>query len=153
MKITFYKTASETNRLTKALTLPVEFNGTLKDETDLLNPEITFEADVNLTGYNFAYIEEFGRYYFINGFTSVRNNLWRVSLHVDVLMTYRDGILQNDVIIDKQQGTNFSSEFYNDGSFAHREDVFIETHEYPYGFNDDGEFILLTAGAISGGNA
>lgn len=150
MKITFYKTASETNRLDKALTLPVTFNGTLKDETDLLNPEITFEANSDLTGYNYAYIEEFKRYYFVNGFTSVRNNLWRVSLHVDVLMTYRGGIRETNIIIDKQEGRDFTSELFNDGSYRAREDNFVEVHNFTNGFNDNGEFILLTAGAIGG---
>ena len=151
MNITLYTTTSENNRVDKQLRNPISMTGKLKEESNVIDPVILFEVG-NISGYNYCYIEDFGRYYFITEITSVRNGLWKVSLHVDVLFTYRTQIKKLSAVIDKQEGTNYTSDLYNDGSFRIREDNFIEVKEYSNGFNDAGEFILLTAGAISGGN-
>lgn len=151
MHITLYKTKSENNRVNKAIREPLALEGTLKEECDVLNPVITFELD-DPTVYNYVYIEEFHRYYFIVNIDNIRNNIWRLSLKCDVLFTYRSGIKKLSAVIDKQEGTGYTTEYYNDGSFKVREDNFIEVHNYDNGFNDEGEFILLTAGAISGGS-
>ena len=88
-------------------------------------------------------------YNFIKDIRSVRNRIWQLELQVDPLYTYREQILKMSAVIDKQQGTSFSTELYNDGSFRTREDNFIETWDFDNGFNDTGTFILMTAGAIS----
>ena len=151
MHITLYKTKSENNRVNKAIREPLPLEGTLKEECDVLNPVITFEL-TDPTVYNYVYIEEFHRYYFIDNIENIRNNLWKLSLKCDVLFTYRSGIKNLSAVIEKQEGTGYTTEYYNDGSFKVREDNFIEVYNYDNGFNDDGEFILLTAGAISGGS-
>ena len=52
-------------------------------------------------------------------------------------------------IIDKQQYSSNYSRFLDDGSYINEVRTFIEIANFQNGFNDDGEFILLTAGAIS----
>lgn len=68
-----------------------KFDCVLKDETSIINPEILIST-ASLTSYNYAYISDFGRYYFIRDIVSVRNNLWRLSLECDVLATYKSQI-------------------------------------------------------------
>lgn len=68
-----------------------KFDCNLKDETSIINPEILISAS-SLSSYNYAYISDFGRYYFIRDIVSVRNNLWRLSLECDVLATYKSQI-------------------------------------------------------------
>lgn len=151
MNITLYKTKSENNRVNKAIREPLNLTGNIKDECDVLNPVITFELS-DPTVYNYVYIEEFHRYYFIVDTVNVRNNIWNLSLKCDVLFTYRNEIKKLSAVIEKQEGSKYTTEYYNDGSFKVREDNFIEVYNFDNGFNDNGEFILLTAGAISGGN-
>lgn len=67
------------------------FDCNLKDETSIINPEILISGS-SFTSYNYAYISDFGRYYFIRDIVSVRNNLWRLSLECDVLATYKSQI-------------------------------------------------------------
>ena len=148
MKINLYKTTSENEKIDKQLKNKITLTGSLKNETDVINPTIIFEIE-NPTDYNYVYIEDFGRYYYITDFKSIRTGIWEVRMHVDVLFTYRSKIKALSAIIDKQQGSALTTELYNDGSFKVREDNFIEIVNYPSGFNDVGEFILLTAGAIS----
>lgn len=100
MEIILYKTASEPNRLSKVLTSPKTLNGTLRAESSIINPNIVMEID-DIVGYNYMYIPEFERYYFITDIISIRNRLFKVNGHVDVLMTYATSIRNNRAIIDR----------------------------------------------------
>ncbi|MEE3499293.1 MAG: hypothetical protein VZS12_09215 [Ruminococcus bromii] len=145
MVIDLYINSSENNRVNKVLSGKFEMSGTLRGETNVVNPEILIEH-TNPTGYNYAYIPEFNRYYFINEFTAVRNGLWRVRLAVDVLETYKTQIKQMPAIIDKQQNKGNSNLYLNDGSYVIDSRSYNTILNFSGGFNDGGEFILITAG-------
>ena len=68
---------------------------------------ITIESSI-VPNFNYAYIEDFNRYYFIEDIVSLRNNLWELTMSIDVLMTYRLGILNLRGFIDRSQS------LYND---------------------------------------
>ena len=146
MKIEFYKNSSEKNKIGKFLSSVLTLNGNLRDECSITSPSILVEA-TSLVDYNYCYIPEFKRYYFISDITSVRNNLWRVSLKCDVLESFKSDILNLSCIVDKQQNQSYSNNI-DDGSYVNRADSFVEIANYQNGFNSDGEFILITAGAI-----
>lgn len=145
MVIDLYINSSENNRVSKVLSNKFEMSGTLRGETNVVNPEILIEH-ANPTGYNYAYIPEFNRYYFINEFTAVRNGLWRVRLAVDVLETYKAQIKQMPAIIDKQQNKGNSNLYLNDGSYVIDSRSYNTILNFSGGFNNAGEFILITAG-------
>ena len=146
MNITFYKNSSEKEKIGKSLSSGLTLSGNLRDECSITSPSILVEA-TSLVDYNYCYISEFKRYYFISDITSVRNNLWRVSLKCDVLESFKSDILNSSCIVNKQQNQSYSNNI-DDGSYINRVDNFIEIANYQDGFNADGEFILLTAGAI-----
>ena len=146
MNLTLYKNLSEKNKIGKVLHNELSLNGNLREESSIINPTILVEHS-NLSVYNYAYIPEFKRYYFVSEMSSVRNGLWRVSLSVDVLESYKTDILNLSCIVDKQQNQSYNN-YIDDGSYVNRADSFIEIANYQNGFNADGEFILLTAGAI-----
>ena len=146
MNITFYKNSSEKEKIGKSLSSGLTLSGNLRDECSITSPSILVEA-TSLVEYNYCYIPEFKRYYFISDITSVRNNLWRVSLKCDVLESFKSDILNSSCIVNKQQNQSYSNNI-DDGSYINRVDSFIEIANYQDGFNADGEFILLTAGAI-----
>lgn len=68
------------------------FNVRLKENCSIISPSLLFEADNNVVKYNYAYIPDFNRYYFISSWTTEGNKLWRADLTVDVLATYRNEI-------------------------------------------------------------
>ena len=146
MQINFYKNSSEKNKIGKFLSSVLTLNGNLRDECSITSPSILVEA-TSLVDYNYCYIPEFKRYYFISDITSVRNNLWRVSLKCDVLESFKSDILNLSCIVDKQQNQSYSNNI-DDGSYINRADSFVEIANYQNGFNSSGEFILITAGAI-----
>ena len=149
MNITFYKNSSEKEKIGKSLSSGLTLSGNLHDECSITSPSILVEA-TSLVDYNYCYIPEFKRYYFISDITSVRNNLWRVSLKCDVLESFKSDILNSSCIINKQSNTGKSNSLFDDGSYVNEVDTFNEIAEFSSGFNESGEFILLTAGAIEG---
>ena len=104
MKIYLYNMIDELNVINKTLSSQLELDCTLRDSCNILDPSI-FIRKTNADGgsaipsYNYAYIPEFNRYYFITDITSVNNQLWRIDMHVDVLMSYKDIILQQEVYV------------------------------------------------------
>lgn len=104
MKVILYNNNAERSKVNKTLLLtnPIEYNGTLREECSITNPIIEFQH-VGVITSNYAYIEEFNRYYFIDEVVSVRNNLWRVSMVVDVLMSFKDDINNVQGIVSRQE--------------------------------------------------
>ena len=48
------------------------------------------------------HVPSFSRYYFVNQITFVRNGLYEISCHVDVLESYKDAILNLNCRISRQ---------------------------------------------------
>lgn len=102
----------EENRLDKTnfFTNQTTLSGTLREACDVLNPVIYCEIS-NPNIYNYCSIELFGnRSYFIKNFEYVNNKLVRLYLHVDVLQTYKDMILNLTPVISR---TNKLSSYTN----------------------------------------
>ena len=74
MQIKFYYNSSEKNKINKSISRELTMDGNLRDECSVINPTILVEHS-NLSNYNYVYIPEFKRYYFITEMTIVRNNL------------------------------------------------------------------------------
>ena len=92
----------EKNKISKSISYAKTITGTLKDGSDVVNPSILVEQTVtDVCGYNYAYIPEFKRYYFINNVSSFRNTLTVISMTVDVLKTYESTILNSLCIITR----------------------------------------------------
>lgn len=147
MNIILYKMTSEEKRIGKNKTSPVTFSGALRHETSILRPEILVEADETITGYNYMYIPDFGRYYFIDGdgVRSIRTNMWVVPGRVDVLESFKNQILQQPVILDLSEtaGVNpYTKSPAWQTSVKEKTDIIT----FSNGLLDNGEFILITAG-------
>lgn len=67
-------------------------------------------------------------------------------MHVDVLMSYKEQIKQLPVIINKQQDIKNSNLYLNDGSYVIDSRSYNTILNFSGGFNDEGKFILITAG-------
>ena len=143
--IVFYVNSSEKNKIDKTLTEITTMSGTLRNETSIIDPVIIVEGDLSaFTGCNYMSIETFGRSYFVNNIRSIRDDLFEVSGHVDVLSTYKNAIRKNQAIIRKQQ--NSWNLYLNDGSLRvyQNPDVIVKT--FPSGFTKQ-EFVLAVAGS------
>lgn len=104
MQINLYKTTSASEQLNKILTDELVVNGTLRDSNNVIQPYVEMTRDV--TQYNYAYIPQYKRYYFVTGYRVVRTGLYAISLSVDVLMTYKDAILNLSGNLTKTSAPN-----------------------------------------------
>ena len=103
MIINLYNNTSDLRVVDKDLTLGVELSGELKDRCDIENPTILIEG-IAAINYNYAYIPEFGRfYYFKEPPAVIANNLVEIKLHVDVLKTYASQIRACKGIVRRQE--------------------------------------------------
>ena len=127
--VTLYVSGSPVEKIGKSLSSGSDFSCELKDDTSILNPKIKIYSTSNLSGFNYMYISEFGRYYYINDISSPRNNEWDISAHVDVLETYKDGILTNSAVIRRQQ--NQYNLYLDDPDFMSYNYDRIQTIKFP----------------------
>ena len=146
--ISLFKTASENNRVVKVLTDEKQLSGELRNQTSVLNPNIRIESADNISTYNYAYISEFGRYYYITDIVSVRTNCWVVSLRCDVLMSYKDEIQSMNVILNNTQETGLSN-YLASPNWVSSVKTKTDIKVFPSGLSEQGEFILITAGGDS----
>lgn len=124
----------------------MNLEGDFRSEVSVLRPIIRIEHD-NPTSYNYAYISEFHRYYYIDEIVSVRTNLWDLHLRVDVLMSHKAGIYQSTgVVVDSE--TN--EDFYSPGSqWATKVKKKTDIIRFPQGFGEYPTYILITSGGIA----
>lgn len=136
------------NKISKSLSQVVTLNGTLREESSIVDPVILVEYADPLTA-NYAYIPAFRRYYYIKEATVFRDNLvegvhhtlWRLELHTDVLMTFSEGILGSPCIISKS--TNYYDMYLNDDEFKCRQNNLFGYQRFPKGFNDEhGSYVV-----------
>lgn len=143
MEIILYNNQSENNKVGKTLSNQHSLTGSLRNETNIIDPEILIEYDPR--DYNYLYIPEFNRYYFITKIDTVRTDLWRINCSVDVLESFKTGIRALTAIINKQK--TLGNQYKNDGSIVMENRQFNTIYNFSGGFNDSGELILITAGA------
>lgn len=92
MEIILYKTADENIKLRKKLSEAFIIEGTLRSECSILSPTIELDTELNIATFNYAYIKDFNRYYYIVDIVAVGFKLWKISLKCDVLMSYSKAI-------------------------------------------------------------
>lgn len=144
MDITLYTNNSEKNKLDKNLSNAKTFSGKLREESSIVNPYILMQIE-NPSSFNYAYIPEFKRYYFITDITSIRTDLWKISMHVDVLMSFKDKIKATPVILSDTESAGATNYLIGEQWKTNAKNT-TEIKQFPRGLNTNGEFILITAG-------
>lgn len=102
--ITLYNNKSEPNRVSKDITEVGSIYGTLRKECSIIEPIITIEYD-GFPTFNYVRVDAFDRYYFVTDIVSVRQNVWEISLNIDVLMSYKNAIAECVGFIDRNEFT------------------------------------------------
>lgn len=144
MTLTLFTNLSENNCMDKNLTEITSLTGDLRAESSMIDPVIMIEADADVIAeVNYAYIDEFERWYFVTNIDSVRTGLWRLTMHVDVLYTYAAAIRENYAIIERNE-FEYDLEL-NDGLFKTMQNPQIECYNFPGGFTQ-WDYVLALAG-------
>lgn len=153
MNIYLYTSSAEPNSFPKELGEAVKIEGTLRDECDILNPVITLVGFNPANTFNYCYIPDFKRYYFITESSVVRTNVMELTMHVDVLQSWSNQILEQEgVILRNEYDYNVWLPDERVPIQSNNEYVFIKSNSTPFTLNisDNGnsieEIIVATAG-------
>lgn len=150
--IVFYQNQSENITVDKLLTVVTTLSGVLRDGTSIIDPVIMVNGSLSdvssVPGFskiNYAYIAEFNRYYYVRNIESVNNSCIAVSMHVDVLMSFKDEIRTNTGVVARSESNAQYNLYLNDGSLKAYQNPCIMTEPFPAGFTGSA-FCLAVAG-------
>lgn len=144
--ITLYTNNSRDNERNKNLTTIATMTGTLKDKSSIIDPVIMVQYVGTLKDCNYMYIQEFGRYYFVNDIVVVRDQLHEIHAHVDVLSSAGTNLDTCAGIVRRQE--NDWNLYLDDGVFKAYSNPLIVQKSFPSGFNTgNATYILAVAGS------
>lgn len=144
MEIMLYNNKSENRVMGKTITLLNTLNCTLKDDNEILTPEIILTYSEDIKQVNYCYIPTFNRYYFVE-ITALTGNRYQLRCEVDVLESFKDDIKNLNAIISNTESYGANNYLPSDvwvTNCKHKTDIV----NFPNGLLDTGEFILITAG-------
>lgn len=140
--INFYSYNGHPNTVNKQSGEFTAIEGDLRQTFDVLRPTVTLRKQPRPT-FNYCYIPDLGRYYFVDRVSFEGNNAYELSLRVDVLKTYESEILA---------ATGRVSESDNpDPYISNRETIYKRTPNFekvPFAntglLNETGGIIMVT---------
>lgn len=154
MNLVCYNNNSPKNKVTKDLTELFTLTGILREGTSMVNPTILVEKEIPPL-FNYCYISEFYRYYFVETITNVNKKLWSISLHCDVLSTYWNNIKTCECIVNRNENKRIND--LRDDELWTTADSLYSVVKFPntpfeVETGTDIRYVLVLAGAGSSGN-
>ena len=101
-----YNYKGQPNTIKKDLTPLGTISVALRPEINVHNPTLKIQMPTNIYGFNYVYIEDFGKYYFVDNVRYIGGATYLLTLSIDVLQTYKDVILQSTALIVERDNAN-----------------------------------------------
>ena len=146
MIITLYQYSGKNNVVNKDLGTGVNVDGTIKEPFNVLRPNVKIRVNSTLQNimiYNYVYIAELSRYYFVNSIDAISGDIFVLSLSVDVLKTYSAEILAATGTITNRENAN---KFISNRANIHDVRPQFEKIDFSVNapFDADGNIIMVT---------
>lgn len=146
MVITLYRYSGKRNAINKTLSNGVNVDGTIKDATNVITPQIRFRTKQtlqNVNSFNYVYIAALNRYYFVENCEIQSSDVFVLSLRVDTLKSYENAILASTATITERENAN---RFISNRANIH--DVRPQFSKINFSvnapFNENGTLIMVT---------
>lgn len=110
MNLTFYSITDDYRKVNKALGEGITLDVDIRTDVDIYNPE--FKIKNFDRSYN--YLQWDNRFYFITGVGYIGKNVWQIETDLDVLMTYKDIILNSECLITQ---TTEENKYFDGGDY------------------------------------
>ncbi len=147
MQITLFSQTKPYNSLVRNMTAPVVVSGFLRDECNIFNPNIEIEYNAEYINKNYAYIPEYGRYYYYKESPTIKGKRMILHLHGDSLFNFRNNIY-NSYCVAERSSSNYDL-MLPDSVVMGEQGYNIFNRVLPYKFHpEQGEYILTIAGGI-----
>ena len=142
MNLVLMTSTKPENHINKTPSTVTTLAGVLKEGTSVTDPVILIQAAA-LPSCNYAQIPEFNRFYFVRDIGNVKKDLWEVHLHVDVLFTYKNAILNAPCIITKTASFDFNL-YLPDPNFKCQQNTIVGMDVFPFGIDINNPYYYLT---------
>lgn len=145
MTLKLYTNYSDKNHLDKSITQQgSDITGTLREDCSIVDPVIKIASitGLDIAKCNYAYITEFGRYYYITNIVCV-GKLYELHMHCDVLMSFKSQIRGNSAVIARNESTY--NLYLADGVFKTYANPHYQIKKFPSGFNSFN-YVLTISG-------
>lgn len=144
MVIKLYINSSDPKAINKSLSGEIALTGAVaRDPVDVINPVIEYQGDNStIAGYNYAYIEDYGRWYFMEP-QNDSYSLNTLRLHSDVLVNAKNYLLARTATITRNE--RLYNAYLNDPEFNAYAYTNIVTKTFSGSINADS-IILMTVG-------
>lgn len=115
MTIDFYKVNDVKNKINKTLGVPYTISNVFfkSGNVNIVNPFLRLSRDI--TQYNYCFIRELNRFYFIDDVVIENNGIKNYKLTIDVLMSYKNEIMNNKThIVESENVLNVDNIEYSE---------------------------------------
>lgn len=109
MLMKLYTTKTPNNTIGKVLENETEYNIKFKAQADRTKPVVVLMSET-MIDFNYAYIPDFNRYYFVENIEVTPNKIYNISLRCDVLESFKNDILESSGFVNQQTTPN---KYYN----------------------------------------
>lgn len=145
MQIVLYDQSIALDHMARSMTGAVTLTGYLREACDIIAPDIQVNYNSAILSKNYAYIADFGRYYYFRKPPTIEGDVIELHLYADALYNYRNEILNANCIAER------SSSHYNlylpDNAILEEEGYIYHTGVLPYTFKpNNGSYILTVCG-------
>ncbi len=146
MEVIFYYNASDSRYSVKDLTEVERCFGSFKQPFNVLDPILQLSKAIDPLEYNYCYVPDVDRYYFVTSQPSYEAGFYNVSLHNDVIVNLRSEYMQLGAIISRQEDLDDCNVYLNDNRLPVLAKQKVNTLRFPYGFNNNDEMVLIVNG-------
>ena len=141
MTVVFYKYNGIKNKINKTLSNGLTINNVIiQNDFDITAFDLLIKDTGFNSEYNYCYIQDLGRYYFIESVERMNGTIYKVRLSVDVLKSFSTQIENIQAIITKSENP--------DDNFVDcekSENYISEVINLTDNFNHSGNLILVTS--------
>ena len=141
MTVIFYKYNGIKNKINKTLENGLTVNDVImRNDFDITDFELLIKDTTFSSEYNYCYIQDLGRYYFIESVEKMNGTIYKIRLTVDVLKSFSTQIENINAIITKSENP--------DDNFVDcekSENYTSEVINLTDNFNHSGNLILVTS--------
>ena len=141
MTVIFYKYNDIKNKINKTLSGGLTVNDVIMhNDFDITAFELLIKNSDFNSEYNYCYIQDLGRYYFIESVEKMNGTIYKIRLTVDVLKSFSTQIENINAIITKSENPDF-----NFVDCEKSENYTSEVINLTDNFNHSGNLILVTS--------
>lgn len=118
----------------------------LKEGCSIDRPVVTFSGgSADMAPLNYAYIDAFGRYYYIRERNVIAYGVCELTLESDPLQSFWDSLQNVEATVTRQEDKDKADAYLVDGKYMAKSYKQITTRDFPNSL-DDFSYILMCVG-------